>query len=56
MIKYTLGLYGKLDAPVDEKVMERINRLPRTQRLKNWTPKGYDDPIEKIRSKYGPRA
>lgn len=53
VIKYALGLYGKLDAPVDEKVMERINQLPRTQELRGWKPKGYDDPIEKIRSEYG---
>ena len=54
VIKYALGLYGKLDAPVDEKVMKRINQLPRTQELKNWVPKGYDDPIESIRNEYGP--
>jgi len=54
VIKYALGLYGKLDAPVDEKVMERINQLSRTQELRDWKPKGYEDPIEKIRSEYGP--
>jgi len=54
VIKYALGLYGKLDAPVDEKVMERINQLPQTKELTGWKPRGYDDSIEKIRSEYGP--
>jgi biotin carboxyl carrier protein len=54
VIKYALGLYGKLDAPVDEAVMARINKLPRTRELTGWKPKGYDDSIEKIRSEYGP--
>jgi pyruvate/oxaloacetate carboxyltransferase/biotin carboxyl carrier protein len=54
VIKYALGLYGKLNAPVDAKVMERIEQLPQTQELRGWKPKGYDDAIEKIRSDVGP--
>jgi biotin carboxyl carrier protein len=54
VIKYALGLYGKLDAPVDAKVMALIEQLPKTKELRDWKPKGYDDAIEKIRSEFGP--
>lgn len=54
VIKYALGLYGELNAPLDAKVMARIEQLPQTQEFKDWKPKGYDDPIEKIRSDVGP--
>lgn len=53
VIKYALGLYGKLNAPLDAKVMARIEQLPQTQEFKSWKPKGYDDSIEKIRSDVG---
>ena len=52
--KYCLGLYGKLTAPVDEKVMERINQLPRTDEFRGWTPENYLKPIEEFRSELGP--
>jgi pyruvate/oxaloacetate carboxyltransferase len=54
VIKYCLGLYGKLTAPVDEKVMERINQLPRTNEFRGWTPENYLKPIEEFRSELGP--
>jgi pyruvate/oxaloacetate carboxyltransferase/biotin carboxyl carrier protein len=54
VVKYILGLYGKLNGPVDAKVMKRIEQLPRTEALRDWKPKGYDDSIEKIRSEMGP--
>ena len=54
VIKYCLGLYGKLTAPIDEKVMERINRLPRTDEFRGWTPENYFKPIEEFRSELGP--
>ena len=54
VIKYSLGLYGKLHAPVDEKVMARINRLPRTDEFRGWTPENYFKPIEEFREELGP--
>ena len=54
VVKYVLGHYGKLNGPVDAKVMERIEQLPQTEGLRGWKPKGYDDSIEKIRSEIGP--
>jgi biotin carboxyl carrier protein len=54
VIKYVLGLYGKLDAPVDKKVMERINQLPQTEEFRDWKPEGYFKSIEELRSEIGP--
>jgi len=54
VIKYALGLYGELYAPVDKKVMERIEQLPRTQELRGWKPENYDKPIEEFRKELGP--
>lgn len=54
VIKYSLGLYGKLTAPVDEKVMERINQLPQTDEFRGWTPENYYKPIEEFRKELGP--
>jgi pyruvate/oxaloacetate carboxyltransferase/biotin carboxyl carrier protein len=54
VVKYVLGFYGKLNGPVDARVMRRIEQLPRTEALRGWKPKGYDDSIEKIRSEIGP--
>jgi pyruvate/oxaloacetate carboxyltransferase len=53
VIKYVLGLYGKLDAPVDKKVMERINQLPQTKEFRDWKPEGYFKSIEELRSEIG---
>ena len=54
VIKYSLGLYGKLTAPVDEKVMQRINKLPQTDEFRGWKPENYFKPIEEFRSELGP--
>jgi biotin carboxyl carrier protein len=54
VIKYALGLYGKLTAPVDEKVMDRINQLPQTDEFRGWTPENYFKPIEEFREELGP--
>ena len=54
VIKYALGLYGELYAPVDPKVMERIEQLPRTQELRGWKPDDYDKSIEEFRKEFGP--
>jgi pyruvate/oxaloacetate carboxyltransferase len=54
VIKYSLGLYGKLTAPVDEKVMERINKLPQTDEFTGWKPENYFKPIEEFRKEMGP--
>jgi pyruvate/oxaloacetate carboxyltransferase len=54
VIKYSLGLYGKLTAPVDEKVMERINQLPQTKEFRDWKPENYFKPIEEFRKEMGP--
>ena len=54
VVKYALGLYGKLNAPIDEKVMERINQLPRTDDFRGWKPEGYYKSIEELREEIGP--
>jgi pyruvate/oxaloacetate carboxyltransferase len=54
VIKYVLGLYGKLDAPVDKKLMERINQLPQTKEFRDWKPEGYFKSIEELRNEIGP--
>jgi len=54
VIKYSLGLYGKPNAPVDEKVMERINKLPQTKEFLDWKPENYFKPIEEFRKEMGP--
>ncbi len=54
VIKYALGLYGKLTAPVDEAVMARIEALPQTAQFRDWKPEGYDKSVEEFRSEIGP--
>jgi pyruvate/oxaloacetate carboxyltransferase len=54
VIKYSLGLYGKPTAPIDEKVMERINQLPQTEEYRGWKPENYEKPIEDFRQELGP--
>lgn len=51
IIKYVLGHYGDLVAPVDKDVMERIKRLPRTQELLNWEPP--ERSIQELRKEFG---
>jgi oxaloacetate decarboxylase (Na+ extruding) subunit alpha len=38
IIKYVLGHYGELDAPVEKEILDTIMRLPRTKELENWEP------------------
>jgi pyruvate/oxaloacetate carboxyltransferase len=54
VIKYVLGLYGKPNAPVDKKLIERINQLPQTKEFRDWRPEGYLKSIEELRSEIGP--
>lgn len=54
VIKYSLGLYGKVHGTLDENVMERINKLPRTDEFRGWTPENYLKPIEEFRKELGP--
>ena len=54
VIKYVLGLYGKPCAPVDKKVMERINELPQAREFRDWKPEGYFKSIEELRSEIDP--
>jgi pyruvate/oxaloacetate carboxyltransferase len=54
IIKYCLGLYGKLAVPIDDKVMEQINKMPRANEFRGWTPKDYFKSIEEFREELGP--
>jgi oxaloacetate decarboxylase alpha subunit len=51
IIKYVLGHFGELAAPVDKDVMDRIKRLPRTKELINWEPP--QSSIEELRQNFG---
>jgi oxaloacetate decarboxylase alpha subunit len=51
IIKYALGHFGELAAPVDKDVMDRINRLPRTKELLNWEPP--KSSIQELRQVFG---
>ncbi|MFC1937197.1 hypothetical protein ACFLWY_01405 [Chloroflexota bacterium] len=51
VIKYAVGRYGELAAPVDKAVMDRIMSLPRTKELLDWeTPQ---PSLEELRREYG---
>lgn len=52
MIKYVLGHYGELAAPVDEDVRARIMNMPRTRELENWQPPQAS--LEEVRRGFGP--
>jgi oxaloacetate decarboxylase alpha subunit len=52
IIKYVLGHYGELAAPVDKKVLDKIMRLPRTKELLDWEPP--EKSIKKLRQEFGP--
>jgi oxaloacetate decarboxylase alpha subunit len=52
IIKYALGHFGELAAPVDKDVLNRIKRLPRTKELLNWQPP--ENSIQELRKKFGP--
>lgn len=51
MIKYVLGHYGELAAPVDEAVRDKIMKMPRTQELLPWEPP--QAPLEEVRAAFG---
>ena len=51
IIKYVLGHYGELIAPVEKDVMDRIMQLPRTKELLNWEPP--QKSIQELRQEFG---
>lgn len=54
VIKYVLGYYGELVAPVDPNVLDRIMSLPRSKKFLNWKSDGYEKSIEALREENGP--
>ena len=52
VIKYILGHYGDLAAPVDPDVKARVMAMPRTQELLDWAPTQRS--IEDLRAEYDP--
>jgi len=52
LIKYALGHYGELAAPIEKDVMDKIKKLPRTKELSDWKPP--DQSIEELRQEIGP--
>ena len=53
VVKYVLGYYGEPVVPIDPEVMDKVMNLSRTEHFKNWTPEGYDKPIEELRREIG---
>lgn len=51
VIRYTLGHYGELAAPVDKEVLQKIMRMPRTKELQNWQPE--EKSIDELRRVFG---
>jgi len=49
-IRYALGRFGKPNVPIDPKVMERIESLPRTRELRAEPPMA---PLEELRRRLG---
>lgn len=54
VIKYSLGYYGELIAPMDQNILDRIMSLPRRKEFLNWESDGYDKSIEELRRENGP--
>ena len=52
VIKYILGHYGDLAAPVNPDVKARVMKMPRTQELLDWAPTQRS--IEDLREEYDP--
>ncbi|RJX28369.1 MAG: hypothetical protein C4525_16570 [Desulfarculus sp.] len=52
IIKYTLGHFGELAAPVEKQVMDRIKKLPRAKELANWQPR--ERSLAELRREFGP--
>ncbi|OGP64521.1 MAG: hypothetical protein A2169_13950 [Deltaproteobacteria bacterium RBG_13_47_9] len=53
-IKYVLGYYGEPVVPIDQNLVDRVIRLPRTKEFLNWKPEGYLKSVEKLRGEIGP--
>jgi len=51
-IRYAIGRFGKPNVPIDPKVMERIESLPRTRELR---AEPHMAPVEELRRRLGPR-
>ena len=54
VIKYSLGYYGELIAPMDQNILDKIMSLPRRKQFLNWESEGYDKSIEELRRENGP--
>ncbi|NQU04405.1 MAG: pyruvate carboxylase subunit B [Syntrophaceae bacterium] len=54
VIKYSLGYYGELIAPMDQNILDKIMSLPRRKEFLNWESDGYDKSIEELRKENGP--
>lgn len=52
LIKYVLGHYGDLIAPVDAAVKDKIMHMPRAQELLHWEPPQAS--LQEIRAEFGP--
>ena len=52
VIRYVLGRFGKPSMPIDARVLERIESLPRTRELRAEPPMA---PVEELRKQLGPR-
>jgi oxaloacetate decarboxylase alpha subunit len=52
VIRYALGRFGKPSMPIDARVLERIESLPRTRELRAEPPMA---PVEELRKQLGPR-
>ena len=51
VIKYVLGHYGELAAPVEKEVLARIMKMPRTKELRDWKPE--EKSIVELRQEFG---
>ncbi|MBV8806544.1 MAG: hypothetical protein JO042_15915 [Sinobacteraceae bacterium] len=52
VIRYALGRFGKPSMPIEARVLERIESLPRTRELRAEPPMA---PVEELRKQLGPR-
>ncbi len=54
VIKFSLGYYGELLAPISQEILDKIDSLPRTREFHNWTSEGYDKSIDDLRKEFDP--
>ncbi len=52
IIKYVLGHYGELAAPVEKQVLDKIMKMPRTGELRDWEPP--QKSLKTLRRELGP--